>query len=161
MTASPNSPLVNQADYHKDPSRRRGVVAVIFRQQRLLVIRRSQSVTAPGMLCLPGGGIEPGESEQEALCRQMREELNLSVSPVGLCWRSTTSWGTNLAWWHATIDEHEQPTANPDEVEEIFWMTQTEINRSQTMLPSLPQFITALAAGEVQIDASLLKEFAE
>ena len=158
MTSPHNPPLGNLAEYHKDPSRRRGVVAIIVRQNRLLVIQRSQTVTAPGMLCLPGGGIEPGESEEEALCREMREELNLEVTPVRLCWRSTTSWGTDLAWWHAKIDEDEQPVANPDEVEAVFWMTQTEINQSEGMLPSLPQFITALAAGEVQINASLLND---
>ena len=46
--------------------RRRGVVAVIVRDQRLLVIRRASGVAAPGMYCFPGGGIEPGEIEEEA-----------------------------------------------------------------------------------------------
>ena len=57
---------------------------MIFRDKRLLVIRRSQTVTAPGTLCLPGGGIEEGETEREALLREMQEELNLDVTPIRL-----------------------------------------------------------------------------
>ena len=84
--------------------RKRGVVGVIFRDQRLLIIRRSMTVAAPGKLCLPGGGIELGESESEALVREMQEELAIDVQPVHLCWRSVTPWGTNLAWWLALLD---------------------------------------------------------
>ena len=85
--------------------RKRGVVGVIFRAGRLLVIRRSMTVTAPDKLCLPGGGIEDGESEEQALVREMDEELSIDVHPVVLCYRSVTPWGTNLAWWHADLHE--------------------------------------------------------
>ena len=57
--------------------RKRGVVGVIIRCDKLLIIRRSLTVTAPGRLCLPGGGIEEGETESEALVREMDEELAL------------------------------------------------------------------------------------
>ena len=152
-----NQPVVPAFDFSADPSRRKGVVAVIFRGKRLLVIRRSQTVTAPGMLCLPGGGIEVGESESQALVREMLEELNVKVEPVRLCWRSTTTWGTNLAWWLATIQDTHEPIANPDEVEEIYWMTKTEILNSSSMLPSLPQFIEAWHQGEVELDHQMLR----
>ena len=141
-----------------DPSRRRGVVAVIFRDKRLLVIRRSQTVTAPGTLCLPGGGIEEGETEREALLREMQEELNLDVTPIRLCWRNTTSWGTHLAWWYASISDEQSPKANPEEVAEVFWMTKSEIKRSESMLPSLPDFIEAMERNEVELNSLLLRE---
>ena len=99
--------------------RERGVVGVIFRHERLLIIRRSMTVAAPGKLCLPGGAIERGESESEALVREMQEELTIDVDPVRLCWRSVTPTGTRLAWWLAMLDEQVTPLANPDEVAEI------------------------------------------
>jgi 8-oxo-dGTP pyrophosphatase MutT (NUDIX family) len=40
------------------PPRRLGSIAVIRRGEQFLVIRRSQTVAAPGMYCFPGGGIE-------------------------------------------------------------------------------------------------------
>lgn len=131
--------------------RKKGVVGVIFRDDRLLIIRRSLTVTAPGKLCLPGGGIEAGEREDEALVREMEEELAIAVTPTRLCWRSVTPWGTNLAWWLADLDASVDPIPNPDEVAEYFWMTREEIHRAPDMLPSLPVFLDAWQSGEVDL----------
>ena len=129
--------------------RKRGVVGVIMREERFLIIRRSLTVTAPGRLCLPGGGIEQGETESQALVREMQEELAIDVSPVRRCWRSVTSWGTNLAWWLAEIGPDVHPIANPAEVAEVRWMSPTQIRGEKDMLPSLPEFVDALERGEV------------
>ena len=131
--------------------RRRGVVGVIFRQDKLLVIRRSQTVTAPGRLCLPGGTIEEGETEQEALVREMQEELAIEVQAVRRCWRSITSWGTNLAWWLAILDDEVQPVANPEEVADFHWMDASEIRNSKDMLASLPAFLNAWESGDIDL----------
>lgn len=125
---------------------------MIFRENRMLIIRRSLTVTAPGKLCLPGGGIEAGETEDQALVREMQEELAIDVQPVRLCWRSVTPWGTNLAWWLAELDSSVDPIPNPDEVAEYFWMTRDEINQAPDMLPSLPVFMDALKEGQVELD---------
>ena len=131
--------------------RRHGVVGVIFRQEKLLIIRRSMTVAAPGKLCLPGGGIEAGESESQALVREMHEELAIQVEPVRLCWRSVTPFGTRLAWWLARLDAAVTPVANPEEVAEVHWMTRDEIRACQGMLPSLPTFVDAWERGDVDL----------
>ncbi|WP_404309988.1 NUDIX hydrolase [Neorhodopirellula lusitana] len=132
-------------------SRKRGVIGVIFRDEQLLIIRRSMTVNAPGKLCLPGGGIEAGESEEEALIREMQEEITMDVTPVRLCHRSVTPWGTRLAWWIAEVDPNVQPVANPDEVSDIYWMTPTDIARASNVLPSLPEFISSWRSGEIEL----------
>ncbi len=132
-------------------SRKRGVVGVIFREDRLLVIRRSLTVVAPGLLCLPGGGIEEGETESEALVREMQEELAIDVTPKRLCWRSTTSWNTELAWWIAHLDPKINPIANPDEVAEVHWLHREEIRNADDMLPSLPKFLDAWERGDIDL----------
>ncbi len=131
--------------------RKRGVVAVVFRDAKLLIIRRALTVTAPGKLCLPGGGIEQGETEAEALVREMQEELAIEVTPAGLCSRSVTSWGTNLAWWHAHLDDGHHPIANPDEVADVYWMSREEVRNAADVLPSLPPFLTAWERGEIEL----------
>ena len=136
-------------DFKPATRRKRGVVGVIFRSERLLIIRRSLTVAAPGKLCLPGGGIEIGESECEALVREMQEEMAIDVKPIRLCWRSVTPWGTNLAWWLADLDPYAMPVANPDEVAEVHWMTRDEIRTAYDMLPSLPIFVDAWERGEL------------
>lgn len=136
----------------RKPARgRRGVVGVILRQDSFLVIRRSRWVTAPGKLCFPGGGIEPGESEQQALIREMREEIALDVQPLHRLWRSETPWGTRLAWWLAQAPAGIEPTPAPSEVEAIYWMNQHQLAGAADLLPSLPQFVQAWQAGQLTL----------
>lgn len=47
---------------------------------RLLLIKRGHEPGA-GLWSLPGGRIEPGESDAQALVREMREETGLAVEP--------------------------------------------------------------------------------
>jgi mutator protein MutT len=143
---------MNSPSFKPRTRRKRGVVAVIFREGRLLIIRRALTVTAPGKLCLPGGAIEQGETEQQALVREMREELNIGVEPMNLCYRSVTSWGTNLAWWHAELSHEQRPEANPKEVAGIYWMRREEVRTARDLLPSLPPFLVAWERGEIKLD---------
>ncbi|MBG6087376.1 NUDIX hydrolase [Actinomadura viridis] len=46
---------------------------------RLLMIRRGRAPSA-GLWSLPGGRVEPGEGDEEAVVREMREETGLEVS---------------------------------------------------------------------------------
>ncbi|MGB7326984.1 MAG: NUDIX domain-containing protein [Rubripirellula sp.] len=130
---------------------KRGVVGVIFREERLLIIRRALTVTAPGKLCLPGGTVEEGEEEHETLVREMQEELTIDVEPVRLCWRSVTPWGTRLAWWLARLDHATTPIPFEEEVSEYFWMTPAELRGAKGVLPSLPAFISAWERGEIDL----------
>lgn len=50
---------------------------------RLLVIRRGRP-PGEGRWSLPGGRVEPGESDAEALVREMAEETGLRVEPGSL-----------------------------------------------------------------------------
>lgn len=135
----------------KHQNRKRGVIGVIFRDDRLLIIRRSLTVNAPGKLCLPGGGIELGESEEQALVREMQEEISVDVDPIRLCHRSVTPWGTQLAWWISDIRGEAEPVANPEEVAEIHWMTPGDIAAAKNVLPSLPEFISQWRAGRIDL----------
>lgn len=128
----------------------RGVVAVIRRDSRLLAIRRSLHVAAPGMICFPGGGVEPGEDEQAAVVRELEEELALAIAPGRRLWSCRTAWGVDLAWWSATIDADAEPRPHPAEVAEAFWIEPAELAALDDLLPSNRGFLAALASGAVR-----------
>ena len=58
------------------------VAGVFVRERRLLLSRRPAGGAWPGLWELPGGKVEEGETPEEALVREWREELD--VTPVGL-----------------------------------------------------------------------------
>jgi mutator protein MutT len=59
------------------------VSAAIIRDGKVLVARRARG-PAFGLWTLPGGVVEAGETLEEALIREVREETGMMVEPVGL-----------------------------------------------------------------------------
>lgn len=58
------------------------VVAVaLVRRHRLLVACRAYPVALAGLWELPGGKVEAGETEPDAVVRECREELGVDVAP--------------------------------------------------------------------------------
>jgi 8-oxo-dGTP diphosphatase len=112
----------------EEDGRLHGVVAGIRREDgRWLMIRRAAGVRrAPAKVAFPGGSVEAGESLEEALVREMREELGVIVRPVELCWRWDSGEEPLTIWgWRAEI-KGGTLTANPLEVDQILWLTSEE-----------------------------------
>ncbi|KXS47474.1 Nudix family hydrolase [Marinobacter persicus] len=59
-------------------------VAVIIRNGRVLIARRPDHVHQGGLLEFPGGKVEPEETVQQALVREIAEETGLRVPPESL-----------------------------------------------------------------------------
>ena len=62
--------------------RRQAVVAVLRSKDRLLVIKRAPGVILPGYWTPPSGRIEPGETHEQALIREVVEELGVKATPI-------------------------------------------------------------------------------
>jgi len=61
----------------------RVVCAVLAENGRLLAAKRGPGGRHGGLWELPGGKLEPGETAEAALIRELREELGLEVEPIG------------------------------------------------------------------------------
>lgn len=76
----------------QDPSRVACVGAIIRDGTgRVLLVRRANE-PGRGLWSLPGGRIEPGESEEAAVVREVREETGLVVRVDGLAGRVGIGW---------------------------------------------------------------------
>lgn len=134
-----------------DPGRQ-GAVAVCLRDDgRMLVIRRSRHVVAPLAYCFPGGGVEPGESEQEALIREFREEIDVEIRPLRRIWQCVTAWKVELSWWLAELYGETQPAPNPAEVASIHWFTPAEMLNLPDLLPSNREFLELVIRGQISL----------
>jgi 8-oxo-dGTP diphosphatase len=134
---------------------RQGVAAVIVQEGRLLVIQRSSLVVAPGAFCFPGGAIEPGESETDALIREIREELGVPIRPHRRLWTSVTPWQVLLAWWSAELAAGAELSPNPAEVAATRWCTLEEMAALPDLLESNRHFLAAVASGEITLPTML------
>jgi len=59
------------------------VDAVIFFQEGIVLIRR-ENLPFQGCYALPGGFVEVGETVEEAVQREAKEETGLEIEPLGL-----------------------------------------------------------------------------
>ncbi|MCX5392961.1 (deoxy)nucleoside triphosphate pyrophosphohydrolase [Streptomyces sp. NBC_00094] len=82
MTERTTDPTAPHEHHHADDP---GVVVVVagavYDRGRLLAARRSAPVELAGRWELPGGKLEPGEIPEEALVRELREELGVEAEP--------------------------------------------------------------------------------
>jgi len=56
----------------------------IIRNDQILLIRHRENESGRSYWILPGGGIEPGETEEDCVRREIREETNLEIGVVSL-----------------------------------------------------------------------------
>lgn len=62
---------------------RRAARAVVLTEQREVLLMRARATTRPAYWFTPGGGIEPGESDEQCLRRELHEELGLTEFELG------------------------------------------------------------------------------
>jgi len=123
-----------------------GVVGVLERGGRLLLIQRSESIRAGGMWCFPGGEIEAGESPDVAIEREFGEEVGLRVEARHKLWSWLREDGLlHLEWWlvHGTEGE---VIPNQAEVQSFAWLTVAEIRRQEDLLPNNLTFLDHFVA---------------
>lgn len=75
LTKDPLPPI-----HHRMISRT-GVYALVMRQQKILLVKQIKGPYA-GKWELPGGGIEPGETIETALRRELREEIGMEFDSM-------------------------------------------------------------------------------
>lgn len=148
---------------------RSGSVAILFRppfrlkdaknadlsKLEALVIRRSNQVASPGALCFPGGGIEDGETPAEAVAREFREEVGVSIRVGDLVAENATPDGAPLFWFLAELvdadDRDPKLTLQRDEVSGYEWRTLEDLLADDDFLPNNLEITRKIAAGDIPL----------
>jgi 8-oxo-dGTP diphosphatase len=100
----------------------RVVAAVARRGDAILVTRRPDRPGQPGKWEFPGGKVEPGEPEEVALARELREELGCDAAVGALLLRHRHHYpdlDVELAFYACALDAAAKPA--PLGVAEIAW----------------------------------------
>jgi 8-oxo-dGTP pyrophosphatase MutT (NUDIX family) len=129
-----------------------GVVAVLEDGEgRLLFIKRgAQVIRAPGYWCLVGGEVDPGETWQAALEREVREEVGLDVVALEKVHESVSISGEFLLHWlRARLRSPGQSVhPHPVEVAEARWLRPAEALALEPLVPTLRQWLLEVARGQ-------------
>ena len=114
------------------------VSAAIFRNGRVLIVCRARP-PAHGVYTLPGGGVELGETLEQAVIREVREETGLEIEPIELAgYREMIARDADgRIQWHFVILPFAarwiagEVTLN-EELAEANWLMPSELSRLKT-----------------------------
>lgn len=114
------------------------VGAVFSTEESVLAFRRNADRSAGGKWEFPGGKVESDETPEEALRREILEELGLHVTVGRLIDRSSTVVGENtidLACYFVDADEYPAESSDHDQ---IVWQRFSEIRDLDWAAPDIP-----------------------
>ena len=127
-----------------NPRPQLAVSAAIFRNNKVLLVRRARS-PGKGFYSLPGGRVEFGESLHQALRREVDEETGLQIDIVGLAgWREvlpTTGGGHYLIMSFAARWRANEPVLN-DEHDDFKWLSPAALGDLK-LTGGLPEVLAA------------------
>ena len=119
------------------------VGAIIIDEHRILLVQR-RNPPAQGTWSLPGGRVEPGETSDQAVVREVREETGLIVTPrrvVGTLTRPSATPGDTylISDWECDVTGGELQAA--DDAMDVMWASVDECATLETS-PGLLEMLT-------------------
>lgn len=120
------------------------VAAVIDEHGRLLVTRRPQGVHLAGLWEFPGGKTASGEAHDDALKREIREELDVEADVHELVYTTTHAYperSVQLFFYRCTLSGTPQPALG----QEMRWVRPEELERLE-FPPADAELVQRLAA---------------
>lgn len=112
-------------------------VAIIFTYQDKVLFTVRNVDPDKGKLDLPGGFIDPNETAEEAACREISEELGLTITPADLTYITTAPnnylyrnvpYRTMDIFYECELQSDEVNVNANDEIKELLWVKRNQID---------------------------------
>lgn len=104
-----------------------GAKIIILSPDKILLFHRDNipTIRSPDSWQLVGGGIEEGETPEQGLIREVKEEVSYDLKEFKLITKTKGSTGEDVWVYAAFIDKEEEPKfiLGPGEGQEIGWFT--------------------------------------
>lgn len=103
--------IIKKIQDQKDQNSIAGVNYIIRVRDEILLQKRDDKpgIRCPGMLAIPGGGLDKGENTHECVLREIKEEIGLTIDPNNIDFLTdlTYEWGETNRFY--LIDMTEKP----------------------------------------------------
>lgn len=122
------------------------VAAVIERDGRYIITQRRPTAVLPGLWEFPGGRVEDGENDEQALKRELRERLGTDVEVKARMAHRVhhyQGYSVDLNLYQAVIAAGQEP--QPLRVAEVRWVPSSEFEKYP--FPAADQATTDLLLG--------------
>ncbi|OOB91120.1 (deoxy)nucleoside triphosphate pyrophosphohydrolase [Rathayibacter sp. VKM Ac-2630] len=124
------------------------VAAVITDGDRILACRRRPEKSAGGLWEFPGGKIEVGETPEQALKREIAEELGVAVAVGTLLTVDDTEVGPRIirlsCWW--TTLQGDPPLTSTDH-DALRWLGREDLSELDWAAPDRPAVALLVTGG--------------
>jgi ADP-ribose pyrophosphatase len=121
----------SDADYHTLDFPR-PAVAVVLRDDagRLLLVRQQRFIVDRDVWALPSGGVEPGETLEQAALRELEEETGMRAARIVHLVSFYPSYGVSNQVFHCFAAAAASPTRafDANEVERTAWFTPRQVS---------------------------------
>jgi len=120
------------------------VAGVVVHDHRIMIARRSSAKSNAGLWEFPGGKVDHGESDQDALMREFTEEFGMEIIPknsLGAFPFYSSTLSIELRVWFATMKTEPIHSTDHDMIEWVNVQQLKEYHFSPADIPAVERII--------------------